>query len=364
MFSYFLNNNIDPTDYVIKKYTRFEYFQRRYRHELDRVVSYYKLRERAVNNRHILSRLVNMIAPNINLDDVTYLKIVTATAKYVSKQFGITSTINYGVAHESIFYGYNSTELLIYKESSIDIEYVSHNYDSVVSVKPIYLEDTDLDYYVPMGTKDLRKPSLAVFELDIVMMLMQYKYWALDRTYSDLGTNPNVFIATVVIPNMVYQTFDLALWNRFVAIHRTERIPQFAIKHPFPLLNFDTKVDDIYRDIDKFVSDDIIPLGGLLDTIPAAYSETMNNVLEIDIKYYTAQSEWVIWLSRIFVINDLIDILGEKGRIRNVLLINELPVKMRLLDNRSTRLEGMLPEVIYERYVNTINGIKLKVGKR
>jgi hypothetical protein len=305
-----------------------------------------------------------MISPNINLDDVTYLKIVTATAKYVSKQFGITSTINYGIAHESIFYGQNSTELLIYTETSIDLAYVAKNYDAIASVKPIYHEDTDLDYYVPMGTKDLRKPSLSVFEIDIVMMLMQYKYWALDRIYSDLGTNPNVFVATVVIPNMVYQTFDLALWNRFVAIHRTDYIPKFVIKHPFPLINFDDKADNIYRDILKYVSNNIIPLRGLLETIPAAYSVNMDNVLAIDINYYTAQSEWVIWLSRIFVINDLIDILGEKGRIRNVLLINELPVKMRLLDNRSTRLEGMLPEVIYNRYIDTINSIKEKVGKR
>jgi hypothetical protein len=364
MLNYFLDNQSSEINYGIKKYARFDYFRERFKYDIDKVVNYYRSRDRAVNNRHILSRLINAIVPNIKLDDIDYLKIVEVTAKFTSKQFGITSNINFGVTHENIFYGSNSSELLIYIEKDIDLNYISENYKNISCVVPIYTEDTDLDYYVPMGTKDLRKSSLSVFEIDIVTMLLQYKAWCRDRLIENSSINPNVFVATIVIPNMLYRLTDLALWNRFLAIHRTEYIPRFVIKHPFVLMNLETNIDKIYTDINKYVSNNSIPLDTVLETIPAVSEDSMWNVLKIDLNYYTSQSEWVLWVSRIYTIRDILSVLGEKGLARNTSLTNQLPVKIRMLENRSTQLETKLDEDQYIKYLYAIDDIKKIVGKR
>lgn len=364
MLNYFLNNNYDKTEYVYKKYTRFEYIQRRYKHDLDKVVNYYRQRERAVNNTHILSKLITNISPNIELNVIDYLKYVNATARFISKQFNITSNINYGQVHNNVFYGNNSEEIFIYVEKDIDLYDLGDNYDTICSITPVYIEDTDLDYYVPMGNKELRKPSLSVYEFDIVTMMLQYRYWCIDRLSNDQSVNPNVFVATIIIPNMVYKIFDLALWNRFVYINRGYYIPKFVIKQPFTLLSLEDSVDKIYKDINKLISNNDIPLKNLLENIPAVTSDTMNKVLELDISFYTSQSEWGIWLSRIFVIADILNIFNKEGMKRNTSLVNTLPVKMRALENRSTNIYGKLSYTIFNRYIDTIEKIKDLVGKR
>ncbi len=97
MFKHFIKQN-DPfkTEYPVKLYTKFEYIKRRYFGELIRIKEYYRNRVRVVNNSHILSRMVDLLAPSSSLDIVDYVKQVSYNARSISRRFDVVSNVNIG----------------------------------------------------------------------------------------------------------------------------------------------------------------------------------------------------------------------------------------------------------------------------
>lgn len=365
MLSLFLRNPKSfDIQYATPEYSRFDLIKRRYLEELSKIKDYYRNRDRAVNNRHILARLVNTLAPSIDLDDVEYFKNVSINAPYIAKQFNIVSNIHNGTILESTFYANNSKELFLYVNNIRDPFSFKNNWLDAESVRIIYTENTDLDFHIPFGNKDFREPTLTVFEIDIVAMLMQYKYWCISRLKNGMSTNPNVFVATIVIPNTLNNMLDLTIFNRYLTLYKYGVCKAFAIKHPFNVLDFSSNVDRILLDIIKHTSDKSMPVEQILNIIPTIVNDNMLEALKINSSFFTRQSYWVLWVSRINYISTLLDLLGKKGIARNRLYANILPVEIRLLQNRNTDLYAKLPEGILDNFNTDLDKIKKIVGTR
>lgn len=362
MFSFFTRGRY-TYEYSITKFSKFLYLERRYSEQLSKVKEYYIYRERAVNNNHILNRIITNLSASLNLPDYEYLKIVGTNARFLSKQFHITSNISRGDVIESIFYGKNSKEVLLYTENEIYLEDMSKNWREYQPVRCIYHTDTDLDFYIPEGKKDYITDHISVYEIDIIMLLMQYRYWAKERIAYGNSDNPNVFIPTIVLPNMIKQILNISLFNRYISIAKGEDIPDFRIKHPFQVLDYSKGFDSIYKDSVKYTKNKNIPLEQLLLQVPLINSNAID-VLNIKHKYYTSQSLWVLWVTRIELIANIITIMGEKGKKRNTDLFNVLPTKIKELENRKTIISSNLGADVLYNIEYHINIIKNEIGKR
>ena len=176
MFKYFTKNNLDFISLPMKKYNRFSFIRRRYMNDLNKVLNYYRHRERAVNNDHLLSRLIETAIPSTTLTMFDYFRLLDTNARFVSKQFDITSSINYGKVHNNIIYSKNSDEIFIYVNSSIDFENIHNTWREMESLRVVYTDDTDLDMKVPFIDVGFSSNTLNVFEVDVTMMGMQYYY--------------------------------------------------------------------------------------------------------------------------------------------------------------------------------------------
>ena len=362
MFKLFVNNN-DDTRYPIKKYTKFDYIKRRYLTELTKVKDYYRNKERAVDNKHLVSRLVNMLTPSLSLDIYDYLKVIDTNARFLSRQFGIVSNIHSGVVMDNIFFGKNSKEILLYKEHPIDLDHFEENWMNYTPVKVIYTDSTDLNMDIPFNNKQYFLPVLNIMSIDIVVLMLQYYKWANNRMLMSLATNTNIFISQIVLPNMLDNMLDLAIYNRFMKLSEEREIPEFKINHPFHVLDLSPGVDKILLDIVKDLKSTNIPVMQILQTIPTITNVDMYDVLFIDHKYYTKQSEWVLLLSRIYTINDLVRLLGKKGMSRNKDLLNKLPVYLKAKD-RARTIEGKLPDMLNLDFIYELSVLKKKVGHR
>ena len=363
MFKIYYTNN--DTSYPIKKYTKFDYIASRYRKDLNKVIDYYMNKDRAVNNSHILNRLITLIAPNINMSDTQYFEIVETTNVYIAKQFDIVSNINSGKIHENLFIGNNSYEILLYKETDIDLFEFSNNWRTYQSVKAIYNEDTALDFNVPFNNKDYIVPMLSIFEIDITAMLMQYKYWALERIKNDHSTNANVFISQIVLPNMLPSLLDFALYNRYRSLLNNEPIEDFNIRQPFILTDYSKGIDNIYKKVIKDTKNTSMEVDHLYETIPMIYVKNAYELLHVTNKYYTKQSEWVLVLSRIPIIKDTLVNLGARGIAKNKTIINRLAYRLKEIE-RSKTIEHKLDNLTYieTNYLIDLDYIKDIVGRR
>lgn len=357
-------NNTSGIAHKLETYPKFRYIRDKMSINISNVLSYYHNRTRAVNNGHIISRLIDLTVPSIDLDIVDYLYHVKVQAPFVCKTLQITSNINYGKTHESIFFGRNSKELLMYVENDIDIYTIKDTWQTLSAINPIYIDDPIVDYRVPNGTKDYAVDTLSVFEIDPVLLLLQYKYWALSKQLENSSTNVNVFVATVVLPNMIPKLVDLGLYRRFEYYMEDISIPQTIIKHPILVYDYTPLYDEIIKYVANKYKHRTIFIERILQEIPAVTNINMLEVLKVNTRFHTTQSLWVDVLSRIFTVKRLVVFIGNGGIVTNSYLLRRIPIKLRQLENQLTRLESLLPESIYNKYMATVTVLKNKLGKR
>ena len=105
----------------------------------------------------------------------------------------------------------------------IPFDKLNRAYDDIVkdNVTDIYsslLKDYNIDI--------ANMPTLSVYELDLITMLLQYRSWSKVRLSQGLSTDSNIFIAMIVLPNTLDSILDYSLYNRFMAIANGEKIPE------------------------------------------------------------------------------------------------------------------------------------------
>jgi len=363
MFNFFITP-YSKIEYPIKTYYKFEYIKRRYAYEINKIKDYYRNRDRAVKNSHILSRLIVMLSPNYNTEDFEYFKIIDTNSRFISKQFNIVSNISNGKVLNNELYKDNSYETLIYTNKELDLNTLKLTWMNEVPLRCVQTTSTDINFSFPYENVSLPKSTYSVFELDVNLMLMMYKYWCLDRVKNDMSTNPNVFIATYVLPNTLESILDMGIFNRFLAYSNNNKVSQNIFNpHPFTILNYSTGIDEILKSILRDVRGEKIYLEQLLLSIPAIGNDTMLPVVKLTNKYYTRQSRWVLWSARMKTIRQLLYILGKKGRNMNRSEITKIPFIFKTIKNRESDIEAKLPETVFGDFKNEIGKIKKLIKK-
>jgi len=324
MLNLFIKND-KTTSYSIRHNNKFKYCKERLKDNLDMVVEYYSMKERTVPNNHLLVKLIKNINIDLSLSDIEYFKNVNAAALRVSSNLGIVSDIGSGVIFNNLFYGKHTKEVLVYKDTDIDIFDIKNNWKTYSSIKSTFHTLDNLDLSLPCYTEYEDTGSIFTYEIDVVGLMLQYKQWHKERVQFDRDINPARFVAQIVSPNIVKSILDISLFNRFNNIYNDVTTSELDDNHPFLLIDVNDKVDTIFKDIIKEVTDKNISYIELLKNIPAVSENDMYEVLRLDVKFYTAQSKWVTLISRISIIKSIIDIGDRNGMKRNKDLLNSIP---------------------------------------
>lgn len=364
MFELFFLNK--PTqNYPLKHYNKFDLIKRKYLEQLTIVKDYYYNKEQAVNNKHIISRLINTLLPSIDdRDIIDYLRIVDSAARLVSKQFDIVSNINVGKIQKNIFFGKNSFEILLYTESEIDIETISDNWKTLTPIRVIYNEDTALNMKIPDNTGISYIPTLNIMEIDVTLLMMMYREWYLVRMSTGQNTNINTFVSQIVLTNMLDNMLDLAIFNRYTHIAAGMPIPTFTNPHPFYMLDYTQRVDDVLDQVVNDNTDAPMWLEQQILSIPSIVSETMLGALYINHKYTTLQSKWVLILARIPYLKFLVAITGPRGVKKNLDILNHIPNMLKRLE-RDNIMKSRMESVprLYMKFILDITTLKLEIKK-
>lgn len=363
MFKLF--TNIDNTNYPVKEYPRMDYIKRRYITILNYVLNYYHSNDKSVLNNHLFSKIISMLYDNYKTDPMELYRRLNNSRDYISRQFGLVSNASFGKIHNNILYKNNSKEIFISTDTFIDPYDFPTNWMDFTPVRIVFGEELNIDFYPFDGTKEKQFKSLSVFEVDIVILVMMYNYWSLERIQKDMSTNINIFVKTIVLPKIIPSCLDLTIWNRYMNIfYNNISNTGYTYRHPFPIIDMTNDVDNILRNIINDTNNKTMLYNNILAYVPGIISKNAQSTLHINLDYWTKQSEWSVWLSRIKYIEFLIDIGGSKGKDRNRLDINKLPEYIRLLENGSTPINTMLDDDLKRDFYNSIEKINNLLGKR
>ena len=345
-----------------KKYGNIDYIQRMYNREIDRVVEYYSNRNSRVRTEHVLSKLIFIVSPDYNLPITEYFRLVDSRAKYVSKQFDISSTINKGELVDVFYNG--APELLLYTEYSHNIFSFKDNWKNYNPVRIINTEDTNLDYRVFNKELNYYGTDFPVFEIDVITMCLMYKYWALERNLLEKSTHPSYFVYNIIFPNMIRQHMNMINFNRMIGTFYNELATSEGIKHPFMLSGYTKHIDAINNMYLRDVHNKPLKIRELISKIPTIDGSNMFFNLFINCPYYNRQNEWVLWISRFRYIIFFLELLGERGRNNNKDVMNELYINIRYIENGSTNIFNQIPNIFQDRVRTHIEKIKEICGRR
>lgn len=362
MLNVFLDNK-DYFRYPMKTYPKMIYISRMYHREYEHVFNYYRNRGSRVPTENIISKLVYIVSPSVDLDIATYFKHVDSRAKFVAKQFGISSTINIGYINDSIFYK-NSQELLLYTEHDIDIFNFYKVWKEKTPIRTLYTDDTDLDFKLLNGTVERHTNDIAVFEIDVIEMCLMYKFWALERRRLDKSDHPSYFVYNIILPSMMKQHFDITLFNRFMNNFYNNYMLDERYRHPFMLSDYTRWIDSVQSELIRDVSNQPYPLKAIINRIPSVFNYNMLETLFINAPYYNRQDEWVLWMSRLKYITFFLDLLGKRGMGRNREYYNDLAIFVRYLENGNTNIYNRIKGDNVEQVRTFIQKIKEVCGRR
>jgi hypothetical protein len=358
-------NDPKPLNYSIKKPPKLDFLKRRYKEELKRVVEYYRTRESAVDNSHILNRIITTMDLPINIPDTLYHKLALAKAKYVTRSMGVADSSSKPELLKGKILSKNSNELLYTSmDDTMDLSSLDNIWENLEPVKVVYTDNTDLNFKIPDNKKEDFLNTYSVMHIEPVVLMLQYKKWANRRLINDQSTNPNVFIYQYVLPNMVGRIFDLSLVNRFFKLCENEDIDEFKNTHPFLVIDYSKGIDSELGTIKKYVYNQSKQIEEVLLHIPTFFHRNTMELLQVPFIILDRQTKPIYWVARVKYIVSIYNVLGKKGIKENRHDINRLPSLIKELD-RSSLLDEMRNEnFLLDLDIMSLLTINEKVGKR
>lgn len=366
MLYFFTRQNHDFLTYGASIYPQFDYIKRKTQHELRKVQAYYHGRDRAVNNANIFSRMISICVPRLNLSPIDILKRVEYEAPHYCKQFFFVNNTSPGTVFNNIFYS-TSREVICSVTSNINLFTLPKTWKNEQPLRIVYSNNTDLDYYLLDKRKDtdqLSQIPITVVEVDIPLMCMMYYYWSLERLQVGFSTNPNVFVYRYLLPNTLKSNMDITIFNRFIKHFYNTTIIDKPWRLPISVYDTTRLIDTYLIWLKNMMDKKVLRVDEALFNFKAINSENMLDVLYINRPVFTRQSLWSLWFSRIKYIIFLIDLVGKRGAMKNQVLFKRLPIYIKQLESRNTRLYDILPMELAEDFTHDLDELKLRVGKR
>ncbi|BDD79913.1 hypothetical protein [Burkholderia phage FLC9] len=307
------------------------------RHNLKKVVEFYRYHSMAVESEHFLIRLLQSIAVGKHTELHRYYDIMDSLSLNLGMALKMTSPISRGHPFKGVFY-HGCTEVLIAENADFDVEAVDKNWENVQAIRVLRHPRSDLMLNLPDGKKTGTETGIAVIAINIPMLAVQYRAFRLrEDAYSERTGEPGrtiqQFVHMHVLPNMLYSHFDYVMFNRIYNLERG--IPMGEGKaHPFYITDFSLKLNAVQATILANLQAVGQDFTGILRSIPAVTKESLNEVMTVPDMAQTIQVVWALALSRFPAIQLMVD-LSEGGNqaganVRNQQQLNLLVQSIRM----------------------------------
>ena len=339
-----------------------ELVRRTYEREISKIVNWYNNRVVTVKSNHLLVRLLDIASIPIEYDLDRYIEAAVTRSPYVARHFNFTSAINYGKFFEGDFYGPGNQELILFSDEDFDYRNCINNWQQLTAVKVLLHPISDLGLFLPNGTNGSTDTGLVVIEVNLPMLLVQYRYFLFQQMAKQGTADTSLlstahFVAQYVLPNMLSSHTDLVILNRLMNLYYGAPMGAATKRYPFAISNYSDKLDRVLGDILKRIEDHSTSYFSNLKTIPTVFAEDMQAALLMPDIAPTRQVWWALLLSRFRIMTFLIDTGGERGQSANRSYINKLQLDLKRLDSENI-LETKLPDNLFHEIQYEIDRIR------
>lgn len=335
------------------------------RANVSQVARYYRGNPQAVKGDHLLVKLIQSIDVPTSLSYERYYANVDAVSLDTSMVLKLTSSLYKGQIWDGVFYGPGSDEIIIAHTDSFNLDMVKKDWMNVTPVRVLRHAKSDLYLNLPDGRRNTTESGLAIIAINLPLLMCQYysfrqSYWIGNEQGIDV---PSImmFVHMYVLPNMLFSHLDQALFNRIDHLARKLPMGKTLKRHPFALIDYEYKVDQVYTEVLKNLSGVEKNFVGMLQNIPVVFRKDMEQVMHVPDMAPTRQVLWALAASRLpmlnFVLGQTHDAPGTKNQ-------SEINTILRTFERwRHARIfEGMMPNDIQVDVIEEINAILQKAN--
>lgn len=323
--------------------------------ELNKLVMYYRENVHAVHSNHFLTRIMNQLPISLqdNLD-YYYLKTLDRGMD-ISMSLKFTSPIHKGKVFDGMIYGEGTKEIYIVVNEDLD-NYRNVSWKDLAPIRVLSHPRSSI-FFNPIKNEPFESEvGVAVFTLDIPMLMIQYRKWLTDtnaynRELSDRSMMQ--FIAMCVLPNILFSHLDVAIFNRLnqwrYGMAPNESIPRF----PVAIINYTNQLDKVLLELNDKLTRHKKEFEGVLSNIPAISSQNYLSVIRIPPMAVTRNNKWALVLSRLPTMQFLFKHSAELNIQRNMTERNEVLRQLREMKYDRT-IEQMISKDFYDEVMEII----------
>jgi hypothetical protein len=347
-----LFDKIEYVNYGVKQFYEIFFLRRAYLEELTITKTYYRDNIVRLDSQNILVDLLNNLGLRLFYTDDTYVKYLNSRAPGLSRSLRLTSSFNYGEMFNGAFYGKNCNEILIFDDSSFNIEVAKKYWKNLAPVYTLLHPWSDFGFLLPTGQTQDSASGLSAININIALLGFQYRCFLLEKEEAGdmTGATPEIFLMQYVFPNMLNKQLDIVVMNRLMNLYYDRGMSKNMVKLPFPIHQYQNKVDDMLVNVLNNISNRKIYYAQILQTIPGLVAPNMSSVLELPRIANTRQVWWALVLMRMKIVKFLIDVAGNEGIEYNRVYINKYQMDLRYLISEKT-FERMLPRALLEQVI-------------
>lgn len=333
----------------------FELIQRTLENSISKITNYFRSRVFAVKSNHLLCRILDTGLVPTSYSDERFLQALYARSIYVSKYYNLTSSVNYGKMFKGVFYN-GCDEIILYTEEYYNPD-ILEDWKNIQAVRVLDHPVSNMGLLLPDGNINNSESGLAVIEINIPLLISQYRCFLNSRLVDDNNSLLGVthFVHMFVLPNMLYSHIELVILNRLMNLFYGAPMGE-ALKHlPFPVIDYSNKTDVVLTIVKNRLKSMNSNYPTMLMNIPSVYSSDMEVGLTMPDIALTRQAWWALLLSRLRAMEFLIDI-SSKAIGNNKSLINTLKIDVKRL-SRDNPIQTIIPKDMYYDIMQTFTKI-------
>lgn len=354
-----LFSKLDNTDLTVVYDNNLDNIKDRFNLEISKIRDYYRYRDGKVSNNNMLVRLITTCMINYNRDIFEYVHMLDNDLLHYTKTFNIVSQVSKGSVLENVIFHKNSLELFIYEEADINLITIDDLWRDLRPIKILKYDDTDTSLRIPNNKISFSTPTLSIFKIDIKKLLIQYRYWALERLYKDFSTDPAAFLYEMVFPTLIYDILDFSILNRIRKINEHLIMEPNINKHPFLIFDLNDSIDRYIKNMLKYIKHENKTFTNIMKNIHLICSENMYELV-FDNYLINSNNRYVYFLSKIPHIILLLEISNRETLKRNKDFINNLKIFIKKIE-RDRSMDNIDNELVKAEYEINMSILKQKL---
>lgn len=265
--------------------------------EIDKVYKHLQTNTYDTGNNNILIKAINMIAVDVESSIFEAYDKCVGSVHTVAKACGFTSSLwAGGVATKSLLYGKGYDEIVIVKDTHIDLLDFETQWMDLSCIRVVVhpITSVSVPSFLRMG--EFEEKGLVVIELDLVLMLLQYRQWLkvqIDKEHDSIMTR-GMFLYQVVFPKAITSHMDVMMINRFMCHFEGDIPSRFITTIPEMQLNYGDLLDKYLLNRITILTNKVLNFEAIGEHLLLISNKSAYDHMVLPRVTYTRHNEWVL----------------------------------------------------------------------